>query len=314
MMRLPRRTPRFALFLTLGALSTGCPSDDAPADTDEASTGASSTGGMVEDSGSSAATPPGTTGSTDPGSTTDTPADSSGGEDDTTTGEPPPSGVCVGIDTVGDIGSVYTSLGPGGPPPPMCGAEPAGCGGDLVGTWQVQQVCGFDALPNPLEDDCPGSQFDVEILSSTGSLEFLEDGTYVQDTTIANQVILTLDSMTCYGATCEEFAMFVEMDTPGATCQDVGPGMCECTLPNPAEVSLNMGTYSTDGNTLTLNGDDGSFEEFEYCAMGNALQTWAPLYDFVVTEQGCELDEECEAALGDMHEFYVCAQEEDLEE
>ena len=77
---------------------------------------------------------------------------------------------------------------------------------------------------------------------------------------------------------------------------------------------MNMGTYMTDGNTLTLIGDDGSFEEIEYCAMGSSLQTWAPLYDFVVTEETCNLDEECEAALGEAHDLYVCVPQDEIGE
>ncbi|MCH9684229.1 MAG: hypothetical protein K0V04_22540 [Deltaproteobacteria bacterium] len=275
------------------ALLCGCPSDDtAPAETDSASSG-SSTGG------SSTGTDPDSGSSSSSSSTTEA-ADDTTTDDGSSTGDPP--GICVGIDVVGDIGSVYARDGL--PIDPVCDPIAAGCGGDVVGTWILDNSCGYEQLPNEFEDRCPGSTFLLEIVAETATVTFVDDGTFTQSSVVDSQAVLTLDPMACFGASCEEFDAVVAMDDPNASCEDID-GLCTCVLPNPQQASNAEGTYVVENDLLTVMTKDEQ-QELTFCVADDRLSVWEPLLDFTVTEQTCADDADCEAALGDAHAFYAC--------
>jgi len=295
-----------SLALTLVLLS-GCPGDDGtPMETE----GETESEGTTGDPTATSTPPPSTTDpdpSTSSGATTETVDDTTmGPEEESSSGEPPPTNVCVGFDQVGDIGTVFSRDGL--PIDTTCDATPMPCGGDVLGMWAVEESCGYEAIPNPLEQDCPGSTFEVETLSHNGTMDFADDGTFVQTLDIQNQAVFTLDPMACFGVSCMDFNDLIQMDDPMASCMD-DMGMCRCTFPPEMGGMAIMGNYEVMGDILTLE-VGGEVEEFPFCITGDRLDTWNPLFNTTVTEELCNDEQDCVDALGDTHQAYVCVEPE----
>ncbi len=286
------------LLIAVCPLVLGCPSDDSPPQSDGSS--GTSTGDTTTSSD------PDSTGNAESSSTStgDSDPDSSSSDDGDTTGEP--AGICVGIEALGELGFVYARDGL--PVDPTCDSTAVGCGGDVVGTWLLEGSCGYEIFPNPLAEDCPNSTFTVNIVSEEATATFEADGTFTQNQTVESEGVFTLDTMDCFNATCEEFGAALQEDTPEAMCADT-KGVCTCTVPNGAEATMTSGTYQTLDDLLVLT-SDGDEQDLTYCVQGDRLSLWQTAYDLVVTEEACADVSDCEAALGDMYPFYVCATEE----
>lgn len=299
------RWPTLPLCLMFGAVTMGCPADDTPevSETEAASSTGGSTAG--EPPSATTTTDPGTT-STDPGTTASV-DESSGGSTDGTTGEPP-AGVCLGIETIGDLGMVAGREG--ATVDTTCSPTPAGCGGDVVGTWTIHGSCGYEALGNPLEEECPGSTFGINILSDTGTLVFGADGSVNYQRTTQSEILLSLDTQACYGASCEDFEAAAMIDDPDVMCTETGPTECSCIVPLEPEVVDAVGTYTTDGEQLSLSSAEGD-TDWTYCIEGDRFTSWQVLYDVVETRQECTDETDCFDALGDEYLGYVCEFEGD---
>lgn len=299
------RTHDGLLPLTLALLMTGCPGDDSPMDTDadtdtEGTTGTTSTPTNPTDPTNPTNPTDSSTSSVD---TTMSPDDTTDTGEDSTTEDPPPDGTCIGLDQVGDIGTVFSL--DGAKIDTTCDPTPMPCGGDIVGTWNIESACGYDAIPNPLEQDCPGSTFTLEVVGQSGTLTFEDDGTFAQDFNIEVQAVFGLDTMACFMLACADFESIIQMDDPAASCVDA-MGTCTCTFPpDPPGMAFN-GTYEVMGNTVTLD-VGGEQQELEFCVETDRLGLWNALLVTTPTEVMCEDETQCADELGDMHEGYFCA-------
>lgn len=293
----------FALSSSLVLLLAGCPGDDSPAETD--SEGSSGTTGDATATAPTATT----TTTTDADSTTTsepttTGVDTTAGEE-SSTGEPL-NGTCIGLDQVGDIDTVFSRDGM--PIDASCTLPPAPCGGDVLGTWAIEAQCGYEAFPNPFEQDCPGSTFEIQVVGQMGTVTFENDGTFTQDLSIDLQALLSLDPMACFGIDCVTLEAGLQMDNPAATCMSM-MGTCNCTIPGLNDPPMVvMGTYEVMGDSLMLD-VGGEQEEFAFCVTGDRLDTWNQLFIDTITETMCVDEQDCIDALGDMHELYVCIEE-----
>ena len=291
-----------ALASALALLMAGCPGDDgSPMDTDTDTETEGTTGATTGDPTATPDTSTTTADTTTSVDTTNGSEDTTGPGEESSTGDPPGDGVCIGVDQVGDIGTVYSRQGTA--PDTTCEPAPTPCGGDVLGTWDIESACGFDSIPNPLEEDCPGSTFDFEVVGQSGSITFEDDGTFVRDDNVELQAILTLDTMACFMIDCATFEGFVQMDDPSVTCEET-MGMCACTIP-PAMGVATMGTYEVMADTIILD-VDGELEALEFCISGDRFDAWSPVFDGTETEIACEDEQDCEDELGNMHELYLC--------
>ena len=303
--RTPSLLPRRMLAAPLAFVLAACPGDDTTADTEATagtSTGEPSTGPGLDTSDGAETSSSSTTAVADDTGTGTTTGET--GDTSDSTGEPPPAGTCVGLDVTGSIASVLSRDGM--PIDPTCDSTPAPCGGDVVGTWAIESSCGFEAFANPLEEACPGSTFTIEILSQTGTLTFEDDGSFVQDLALESQAVLTLDPMACFGSDCAGFEALLQMDTPDATCQAMGPS-CTCTFPDDGASEQAMGTYAVDGTDLVLTTPDGT-SAAPFCVAGDRFDLWQPIFGTPMpTDVECTSDEECASSIGDMYDFALCS-------
>jgi len=302
-----------ALAVLIGPLGllAGCPADDTPSETEGATgtstSGTSTDGGPGPDPDTTAASESSSSSTTAVADETSTTSEPGETETTDTTGEPPPVGTCVGVNALGNVATVMSRDGM--PIAPGCDATPAPCGGDPVGTWALEDTCGFEEIPNPLEGMCPGSTFALEILSQTGTLTFADDGSFTQDFDIQSQATIGLDPMACLGVPCDVFEGFLQMDNPMATCQEMGP-TCECVIPDDGMPEVAMGTWEVMGTDVVLTTADGS-AAFPFCIDGDRFDFWQPLFDTPVpTDIACVDDQECVDAIGDMYDLVVCSFDE----
>lgn len=297
----------FGTVLAAMALLIAC-GDDAGGDdgTDGSSSSSSDSTGGAPSSNSNADTtgdPSGTTAAEgadssgdDPGSSDD--ADSSDSGSESTTGSAF-EGVCLGFD---QVATIVTVLGlDGANPPGNCDVDIDPCGGDIVGSWTFEDTCGHSDIPSPF--DCETQTFEASVDDLSGTVVFVDDGTFSQMVMNTGTLSVELDPMECFGFNCAAWEVQLQGQDPAWTCEFTDPD-CACELITMTETDT-TGTWENDGNGLILTVDDTA-QELEYCVDGNRLDLIQPVDGVTVTEEPCADDAECEAALGDTHESYAC--------
>jgi hypothetical protein len=180
--------------------------------------------------------------------------------------------------TAGNGGSTSTSgTGGGGGggggecvPDPDCASILSAfspCGGDVTGTWDLTAACHVWGGPGP-DPDCNDNV--VEIATGPAAGTWVFDGTNV--TVTGYQVAQTghsLYSSNCPSTPgdCATIQALTEQAWPTVCCAEIDSTTCECyataDLQSLADPTT---TYSTNGNTLTLDTVDT-----EYCVDGTAL-------------------------------------------
>ncbi len=158
------------------------------------------------------------------------------------------------------------------------GVEFSACGGELVGTWAIADGC-VTPLELPYYSDCAA---DVEMVVSTmGGVSFADDGSFTVDESAqffldgeANATVpkACLDE----GETCADNSI----DDEGTEAGEV----CELNYGHDEWIGSD-GTYTTDGNALTMV-ENGT--EFEFCVDGDTLtlkRTNAQYQETIITLQ-----------------------------
>jgi len=143
-------------------------------------------------------------------------------------------------------------------------AEFAPCGGDVVGTWEIEDLCFEDTVigQNPFEESCPEAIAEFEVIW-TGSVTI--DGTTI--TNNLESMSMTMDAtlpMTCLQeGQCEEM---LEDD-----CSVQGDN-CVCHSEDVStQFEQSVQTYTIDGNNLVITDEDGETESSPYCRQGSSL-------------------------------------------
>ena len=154
---------------------------------------------------------------------------------------------------------------------PACGNF-VPCGGDLVGKWQVVDMCLDDAasLVSGAVDEpaCKGLFRGVDVHAS-GSYEFTADGKSTESVTftIDEDVLWTTACLSALanGAKVDlpKSCSQLETDTAnnpnfqGASCMVVADG-CSCIITSVEQNSNSSAAYTTDGSTFTDGSGDGA--------------------------------------------------------
>lgn len=142
------------------------------------------------------------------------------------------------------------------------------CGGDLTGEYTFGDFC-FDTAtlgqaPEGFEEcDGAASAFEVtadRALTVTASDMEFSAGSMTVD------VNLTLPLSCLGGATCDDLSADGEL-----SCTTEGEA-CECGQSSVEEEVAETKPYTTDGNTLTIENEDGSTDTGEYCVKGDIVE------------------------------------------
>lgn len=290
-------------------LAAGCADDETALDADGGGDTSEATSGGGSGPGSEPATttePAGTTtgepGGTDTGSGSDDGGGTAGGSDESDTGEPPSgSGLCLGASFEGVNARVWRAAD-GRPFEGTCEVSASGCGGDPLGTWEVESWCGDPAV-NPYAAECPSSTFEIEVVDVSGTRTFEADNAFSESITTVTNSTLVIDPA-CLGLSCGELQTQLTEDFPTIDCAS-GGGMCTCEL-SATRTSNVQGTWELAGGVLGLTADNGGVQTFSICVTDGAMETWEDVYAAVPTDMPCDTTQQCIDELGDMYDGYVC--------
>ena len=146
-------------------------------------------------------------------------------------------------------------------PGPLSCEDFAGCGGDLVGTFNFVDVCGsFEE--NPFEEFCPAAEVDVDFQFS-GTIQINANNTYAIEVT--NAAVLNFRvPVDCLGGTCAQLEEDATCTLEGDIC------VCNSTQEDQTEEA---GTYTVEGNFVTFLPDDeegGEGDRIEFCVSGDS--------------------------------------------
>lgn len=301
--------------LVFSCLACGCGGVvDPVADTDAASTGDvdPSTGIFDATTGTAAST---TTAATMAADTTGAPDESSGSTAAETgsflhrpDGGTTPAGICVGLSSIGYMATIHGA--DDAPVDPTCSTTADACGGDVVGTWTIQSHCGLDALPNFFAQDCPGSAMTFLASDVQGARTFADNGSFTVETSLALDVELELDAMECFGIDCETFGAIIDQEdnNVAASCSQPEGGACTCLMTITSDDATD-GTWEIVDDALVLTVDGQAGDPIPFCAEGDRLALWETLHESqAFPETFCADASDCEDALGDAYEEWICVE------
>jgi hypothetical protein len=143
----------------------------------------------------------------------------------------------------------------------------ASCGGDVVGTWDIQGVCVTLGEENPFEQSCPTATIEL-VVDGNGTVTFNADLTYsvtinlTGDMTIVFPAACVTGAPSCDGLLGDEF-----------TCTGSPSSGCTC-VQALNQVNENGGTYATAGSQITFHntGDPEPQAPSDYCVADTQLK------------------------------------------
>ncbi len=158
-----------------------------------------------------------------------------------------------------------------------------GCGGDIVGTWEIEIGCiaisningdDDDDDENPFAEICPTATFAVDV-NISGETTFNSDKTWATSftTSVSQRIVMPKSCFPLQGviATCDEFnTQFAKGEADVVRDDDE---VCELKGKEQNEnTNESSGTWETDGNKLLLSDEEGPNENtIYYCVEGDDI-------------------------------------------
>jgi len=164
------------------------------------------------------------------------------------------------------------------------------CGGDVVGTWEIESICISDEAAESFEatlpPECAGSFLDADVQLDGATLEYAADGTLTSSGT-ATVLAQYRFSEACLLAispgfpdlsesTCDALADSVEDDLVAdgtnstAECS-LGAGACECETSQVGDTT-NSGSYTLTSDQIVVGP-----VSLPYCVSGDELRYESPM-------------------------------------
>lgn len=151
------------------------------------------------------------------------------------------------------------------------------CGGDVVGTWEVDTACiTFNEEPVPGDEPACEGAFRGADFSITGQQTFSEDGTTTLDFELSGSIDYTLDNeclqalanLTASDFVCSQLASFLAAagEIQGGSCSFTR-NTCRCTIETHPQLLQSTETYSVEGNEIVY----ADSEPAEFCVKGDRL-------------------------------------------
>ncbi len=143
------------------------------------------------------------------------------------------------------------------------------CGGDLVGTWTIQQYC-VNVPMDAISALCPGASIGLSTLDVSGTMTFGADNTVTSagSVSFAENVKFPASCMT--SAECTEYKAQLVAQGEDAQCSYDAAAGCSCAV-NLSENPMASGTYQVQGSQLTVTDSSSSDapEVDSFCVSGN---------------------------------------------
>ena len=179
---------------------------------------------------------------------------------------------------VAAIMSVTSLACGGGSSNSSCGAFTP-CGGAVLGTWKVANLCTSTADAGaPKADAACSTTTSNPNMKYGGTFTFRNDGTYTANLAVSGSQTLTYSAGCFNGAySCSTIdSVFKNPGTADAglsgSCTSASSGNCACNETMNAQMMPIEGTYTTSGSTVTMTSGSGSSPEpSDFCVQGNTL-------------------------------------------
>jgi hypothetical protein len=157
------------------------------------------------------------------------------------------------------------------------------CGGDLVGTWEILDMCASATVgDNPFADtpECADIVFQVD-MDFTGTVEFNADGSYASEVVVGAATMHAEYTEACMQAMWQaggsETCDAIPSSSEDTVCS-YADSVCSCdqAMSSGSGTQTETGTYSVSGNSLTMTPDSGDVTESEYCVSGDKATFGVP--------------------------------------
>ena len=165
------------------------------------------------------------------------------------------------------------------------------CGGDVVGTWQIESICISDEVADTFEAElpaeCAGSFLDADVQVNDAILEYSADGTLTSSgaaTVLAQYrfseaclLAISPDFPDLSESTCDALADSTEVDLAAdgtnstVTCS-LGAGACECETSQVGDTT-SSGSYTLMNDQIVV----GPLT-LPYCVSGDELRYESPMF------------------------------------
>jgi hypothetical protein len=170
-----------------------------------------------------------------------------------------------------------------------CGVTP--CGGDIVGDWQISDVCGMDAIVSAVDpgfEGCTGASIDGAGLQITGPTSLTAAGTYTSAMTLGGSMRMSIpadcleDEASGMQLTCDQLNTALQQslmggaDAPFQAVSCTGSSSCTCEIELVPQVNEETGTYVVAGSKVTMTNSDNEVEESDFCVEGSTLSVTGP--------------------------------------
>ena len=160
----------------------------------------------------------------------------------------------------------------------QCGGN-SSCGGNVVGSWDISELC-FQQAASMVSGSCPGAQIDASGLRESGTIAFQGDLTY-SSTAVISGSITEIIPTTCFSSggitpSCDQLNSLLQtfvqgdMSFSSASCQNAQGG-CACTFQLSPQTNTETGSYSTAGAVLTTLPNSGTASSASYCVQGSTM-------------------------------------------
>lgn len=162
---------------------------------------------------------------------------------------------------------------------PACGV--GACGGIVVGTWNVSDLCLDKAalmteFVKGMMGSCPQASLGDVGFAPTGVLKFNVDLTYSIDFTETPSLAVNIPSSclapgtTCAAVDAQEKAS-ARSDPSIQSIACAGSGTCVCTVVEVPIHNTESGTYAISGSSLTTTPSAGTADTSSYCVKAATL-------------------------------------------
>jgi hypothetical protein len=153
-----------------------------------------------------------------------------------------------------------------------CG-EVLPCGGDVVGSWTMVDLC-YDnaALTAEIAQVCPGATVNIQQASVAGGMTFNSDLSYTSTAVITQKAMLSVP-VGCPAfntSSCAEFDATLRAD-PNVVGGCAGSSTCNCSVEISAPFLGTAGSYQLVGTQLAANDVSGDSEASEYCVQDGLI-------------------------------------------
>jgi hypothetical protein len=175
------------------------------------------------------------------------------------------------------LGSCDDGDGNGGLGSTSCGAF-SPCGGAVVGTWELKNVCFSGSLPVPIAvPGCTGAVGSVQTATVSGTVTYNADLTTTANTTLQWTMKFDIPQSCLGGQTCAQLeaqfkADLADPDSLFTAASCTGSGACVCLMTMKPDTISDPGTYRLAGNQIITRDAMGEEETVDYCASATELK------------------------------------------